>query len=207
MYWCYSQPAELRFGHCCILASIGVQQGDLLGPLLFSLVLLQFLDSTSVCDSCLLNLWYLDDGTFIGSRSSFLALLSCLAQSGPNFACTSIYPNVNFFWPSGDCTFPNFSHAIKRINPANSVGVSGLGMSSFFESFLSTKLEKTASIQNKLAKLEDPQVELHLLRSCLSVCKVTHLLWCIPSSSLGCFPSLFDSNLNLRNCLSRIYVL
>ena len=102
VYWCYSQPAELRFGHRCILGSTGVQQGHPLGPLLFSLVLLQFLDSPSVRDSYLLNLWYLDDGTFIGSRSSLLALLSCFAQSGPNFnnnylACTSIYPNVNFF--------------------------------------------------------------------------------------------------------------
>ena len=44
VHWCYSQPAELRFGHRCILASTGVQQGDPLGPLLFSLVLPQFLD-------------------------------------------------------------------------------------------------------------------------------------------------------------------
>ena len=33
--WCYSQPAELRFGSRRIMASSGVQQGDPLGPLLF----------------------------------------------------------------------------------------------------------------------------------------------------------------------------
>ena len=66
VYWCYSQPAELRFGHRRILASTGVQQGDPLGPLLFSLVLVQFLRSISFSETCLLNLWYLDDGTFQG---------------------------------------------------------------------------------------------------------------------------------------------
>ena len=35
VYWCYNQPAELRFGHRRILASTGVQQGDPLGPLQF----------------------------------------------------------------------------------------------------------------------------------------------------------------------------
>ena len=77
-----------------------------------------------------------------------------------------------------------------------------MGTTYFFDSFLSSKLEKTASIQDKLAELGDPQIELNLLRSCLSVCKITHILRCVPSSSLGCFPSVFDSN--LRNCLSRI---
>ena len=76
------------------------------------------------------------------------------------------------------------------------------GPPTFFDPFLSSKLEKTASIQDKLAELGDPQIELNLLRSCLSVCKITHILRCVPSSSLGCFPSVFDSN--LRNCLSRI---
>jgi len=70
--WCYSQPAELRFGSRPILASTGVQQ---LGPLLFSLVLLQFIDFIKLHDLVKLHLWYLDDGTFIGSKSSLLKLI------------------------------------------------------------------------------------------------------------------------------------
>ena len=53
-----------------------------------------------------------------------------------------------------------------------------------------------------MVDIEDPQVELHLLRSCLSVCKVTHLLRCVPSSSLGSFPSRFV--LRLRECPRKI---
>ena len=76
------------------------------------------------------------------------------------------------------------------------------GPPQFYDAFLSVQFDKIVAIQDKLVDLEDPQVELHLLKSCLSVCKVTHLLCCVPSSSLGSFPSHFD--LRLRECLSRI---
>ena len=70
--WCYCQPAKLRSRSRRILASSGVQQGDPLGPLLFSLVLLQFIDFVKLHDVVKIHLWYLDDGTFIGSKSSLL---------------------------------------------------------------------------------------------------------------------------------------
>ena len=69
--WCYSQPAELHFGSRRIMASSGVQQGDPLGPLLFSLVLLQFIDFVKLHDLAKLHLWYT---VFIGSKSSLLKL-------------------------------------------------------------------------------------------------------------------------------------
>ena len=66
-YWCYTQPPELCFGDHRILASAGVQQGDPLGPLLFSLVVLDFDRSTGLLNSTCLFLWYLDDGTSVFS--------------------------------------------------------------------------------------------------------------------------------------------
>ena len=78
--WCYSQPAELCFGKNRLLASSGVQKGNPLGPLLFFLVILQFIDAVQLCDLMELNLWYLDDGMFVGNQSSYILFSRTLFQ-------------------------------------------------------------------------------------------------------------------------------
>ena len=64
MIWqSYSSQSYLYFGDKDLLYSMeGVQQGDPLGPLLFSLGIRQLMKS---CKSEV-NLWYLDDGTVCG---------------------------------------------------------------------------------------------------------------------------------------------
>jgi len=105
VYWFHSQPAKLGYGHRHVLASTGVQQDDPLGRLLFSLVLFQSLDSTSPSERCLLSLWYLDDGTFIGSRS---ALLSFPSKFGPHFGLHINLTKCELCWSSGDSSLPGF---------------------------------------------------------------------------------------------------
>ena len=57
------------------------------------------------------------------------------------------------------------------------------------------------NLQDLLPDLEDPQVELQLLRHCLSCCKVIHVLRTVPPHKLHNL-SLFDDQ--LRNSLSRV---
>ena len=62
-------PAHSIIGRSLIAMSLRTpQQGDPLGPLLFSSVLLQFID---LHDLVKVHLWYLDDGIFIGSLLKF----------------------------------------------------------------------------------------------------------------------------------------
>ena len=57
-------------------------------------------------------------------------------------------------------------------------------------------MDKVALTQAKLSLLDDPQVELHLLRSYLSSCKIIHLLRTVPFTILK--PSLLEISLFTR---------
>ena len=65
----YATPSNLFFGKEVLLSKEGVQQGDPLGPLLFSLAIN---DAISCCKSEF-NMWYLDDGTLGGNVDVVLA--------------------------------------------------------------------------------------------------------------------------------------
>ena len=62
IYQCYSEKSCLFFNGSTIYSAEGVQQGDPLGPLCFSIAI-QGLISKLTSD---LNVWYLDDGTLAG---------------------------------------------------------------------------------------------------------------------------------------------
>lgn len=104
--FCYGTQAELRFGNGRILSSSGVQQGDPLGPLLFSLVLAEMLDSLNTPLDLDLQIWYLDDGTIIGPRSSVARLFNEISDRGPDFGLFLNRRKCELFWPGGDQTFP-----------------------------------------------------------------------------------------------------
>ena len=88
VYQCYSQTTSLFFGSysedgCVIDSKEGVQQGDPLGPFLFSLVMRNLTKSLK----SELNLWYLDDGSIADDLevvlSDYIKILEASESLGP----------------------------------------------------------------------------------------------------------------------------
>ena len=82
--WCYSHPTNLWHPLGSLSSTSGVQQGDPLGSLLFSLVIHPvIIGIENTCESLFFNKWYLDDGALAGSKTSIDQALSILNNQGP----------------------------------------------------------------------------------------------------------------------------
>ncbi|XP_062512774.1 uncharacterized protein LOC134188624 [Corticium candelabrum] len=175
--WCYHCAAELRFGYHHLTSTAGVQQGDPLGPLLFSLVVLELMDEVGEVPGLDLNLWYLDDGTFAGTRKCVSKLINFIIEKGPSLGLHVNLSKCEVFWPSGDRTHPEFPPEVHRSSDGMELlGSPVFGSSDFFTNCFKKRVDQVANTQSHLSDLENPQVELQLLRSCLSICKINHLL-------------------------------
>ena len=188
--WSYCCAGELRFGHHRILSSTGVQQGDPMGPLLFSLVLCKLLrevkENKFSSSNSLFDLWYLDDGTIIGNCVDVAKFYDEVLFQGPSFGLYVNPQKCELFWPSEDQLFRGFNESILRLYDGVSLLGSPLwGTEHFTIKELNVRIDKVKGLQTLILELDDPQVELHLLRSCLNnVCKINHLLRTVPSESI-----------------------
>ena len=80
----YSQPSHLIFGNTSILSCCGFHQGDPLASLLFSLVLHPIvLMIKQQVPSLDLNVWYLDDGTLVGTVLELRRVVDIIVSEGP----------------------------------------------------------------------------------------------------------------------------
>lgn len=148
--WCYSRPANLFFGDHRITATGGVQQGDPLGPLLFSLVLSDLLRSLDVPSRVDLNIWYLDDGSLIGPRSIISQVVKEIETQGPQYGLLLNLSKCELYWPSGNTQFPEFPPEITRLKEGVSLLGSPLwGAPSFFSATVAQLIDKTTAVQEK----------------------------------------------------------
>ena len=83
--------------------------------LLFTLVILQLLDNIGPLPDIAMQLWHLDDGTFISSRLAISSLLDRLQSTGPSFGLHLNLKKCEEFWPSGNQDFPEIGAEVQRI--------------------------------------------------------------------------------------------
>ncbi|XP_062519242.1 uncharacterized protein LOC134194331 [Corticium candelabrum] len=185
----------------------GVQQGGPLRSLLFSLVILKLLADIGDIPELHLQLWYFDDGTFVGKRSSVASFLDLLSSKGPSHGLYINKKKCEVFWPSGDISFTEFRGEVIQIN-RSSEGAEFLGSpvaksDSFFNQSFAKRVDNVLSCQDHLSDLEEPQVEMNLLRSCFSICKMYHLIRTVLPGRVTEHLSQFDHG--VRRCLEKMF--
>ena len=170
---CYSQHSHLFYDNFVVSSESGIQQGDSLDLLLFSLTLWPNIEKIQETSSELLQLsWYLDDGVLVGSEDNLIRSGDLLCQLGPD---RGLHVGVDKceLWSTVD--LDRLDIRIKRTDIlGREVFGAALGTPEFVYMKLNKRIGKIGVLSHKLVYLDDPQCALGILRHCIGPPK-----WCI----------------------------
>ena len=191
---CYGSQPLLHFGEHTILSRCGVQQGDPLGPLLFSLTLHPIVERIKrEVLSLNTNVWYLDDGTLCGYPEDLQSALNIVEEDGPARGLLLNRSKSLLFVPAdADASNNPLPPEIPICRSGFCLLGAPIGPPAFCELTVMKRVENIRAAVSNLHDLEDSQMETTLLRSCLAMPKFNFSLRSCPPSSIKQATTAFD---------------
>ena len=181
---CYSCHPLRHLGKDVIHSCCGVQQGDPLGPLGFSLTLHPIVEHIKAAvPSLTLNDWYLDDGTLVGPPEGLLAALDIIERDGPSLGLHLNRSKSLLIVPS-QCDSSNsyLPSDIPVIRGGFCLLGCPIGQTPYCEEVLQDRITGIRKSLAALHDMQDSQLETTLLCSCLSLPKFFYILRTTPLS-------------------------
>ena len=191
---CYGAEPLLHFGEHTILSRCGVQQGDPLGPLCFALSLHPIVERIKrEVPHLLINAWYLNDETLCGSPDDLLRALKIVEEHGPARGLNlNRLKSLLYIPEEADISHNPLPVEIPITRSGFCLLGSPVGPPHFCELTVRKRVERIRSSVQQLHVVEDSQMELALLRSCLSMPKFNFALRSCPPSYIQQATSAFD---------------
>ena len=219
-WWTYGEATYLWYNDDFLESDEGVQQGDPLGPFLFSLALKALTEEIhAACPALALHAWYLDDGVVGGSTADVLRACDIVKASAKRIGldlnqakCEVIFAKRPRFDPfPADVVLADgtvASHGYKRLytSPNGGFDLLGtpIGSDAFVDDYVERKvLTRCAAAFAAVETLEDPHVAYCLLRSTCGFSKLVHILRTVPPTQARKGARAFDEALRraTRVCL------
>ena len=172
---CYSQPSQLFYEKFVVSSESGIQQGDPLVPLLFSLTVWPIIEKIMESSPELQqHSWYLDDSVLVDSGDGLIRLWDLLCQLGPD---CGLHVRVNKceLWFTVDLDRVDIRKKRNDISGLEDLGAA-LGKPEFMK--LNERIGKIRVLFEMLDYLDDPQCALGILRHCFGSPKMVYSLRC-----------------------------
>ena len=190
---CYAQHPTLRHRLGTLVSATGVQQGDPLGPLLFSLALQGSVQEISAAIPLQFHAWYLDDGVLCGTLDSITRAIEILRKAtSTSGLAINLHKCEAYSRNDLDTRWPDIQ---KSAVPNLEILGAPIGTSPFCEGYVSKKSEKAGELLKMLPRLHNPQVALSIMRRCAGFCRLVSIARATPVESAAAALASFDSDL------------